>query len=97
MNTRQLERVLSADKFIKSSFIGVFPCDTLNFKPTFPSSLVVNTDPSWRPGEHWVSLYIDNNNNIEYFDSYGFLPTNKKIAVFFSENGAKHKYNNRPL
>jgi len=55
-------------------FLGVFAIDRLPQKlPTRrPLLLVCNTDPHDRPGEHWISLYIDNRG--EYFDSFGEEP-----------------------
>jgi len=38
--------------------------------------IVYNLDISTRDGSHWVAMYIDNKNNeINYYDSYGSLPT----------------------
>lgn len=34
--------------------------------------IIVNTDPSNKPGKHWLALYVDQNRNAEFFDSYGF-------------------------
>ena len=36
--------------------------------------LVCNTDPSHRPGEHWIAIYLDSNGTGEYFDSFGMEP-----------------------
>jgi hypothetical protein len=43
-----------------------------------PSGLIINTDPSSRGGEHWVSLYVDPRPNVasvEYYDSLGHQPS----------------------
>lgn len=38
--------------------------------------IIYNLDVSTQSGSHWVALYIDNKNNeINYYDSYGSLPT----------------------
>ena len=42
--------------------------------------IVFNTDPSTKPGKHWISMFIDINDpdpkkhEIGYFDSYGMAP-----------------------
>ena len=38
--------------------------------------IIYNLDVSTQSGSHWVAVYIDNKNNeINYYDSYGSLPT----------------------
>jgi len=38
--------------------------------------IIYNLDVSTGPGTHWVAMYIDNKlNEINYYDSYGELPT----------------------
>lgn len=73
---------MSADPHASKTFGGVFPCDHL---PTdvkkVPASFIVNTDPSWKPGTHWLAIYIDENRNVEFFDSYG-RPAQMYTSVF---------------
>jgi hypothetical protein len=66
--------------------LGVFPCDKIPLKPLSPCGFIVNTDPSNRPGSHWIAIFIQNDNNIEYFDSYGRKPTGLILKWF-----KKHK------
>ena len=33
--------------------------------------IVFNLDPSYKPGSHWVAVYIDRNGLPEYFDFFG--------------------------
>ena len=55
-------------------FLGCFPLDGLPPFPTsFPKSMIINTQPSGHPGEHWVALVLTET-NCYYFDSFG-LPT----------------------
>ena len=53
MNTEKIERMIR--RHIRD-FDGVFSVDRL---PSKPHLLVCNTDPSHRPGEHWVAIYVD--------------------------------------
>ena len=39
-----------------------------------PSSFVINLDPSYKPGSHWVAVYFDRNGVGEYFDSFARYP-----------------------
>lgn len=56
--------------------------------------MVVNTDPSWKQGEHWVSIFIDENGYGEYFDSFGFPPLKKEVISFLSKNCVGMRYIN---
>lgn len=72
MNTYQITKALNSCK----GFRGVFAKDRLSslILNTFPAALVINTDKSSGPGEHWVAVYIDENGYGSYFDSYGRQP-----------------------
>lgn len=53
---------------------GVLPCDFLkNFKvQSYPCIIVVNTDRSYQPGEHWCLFFIEHKGDaVEFYDSYG--------------------------
>jgi hypothetical protein len=68
MNTLDIERVINDDKTCRGLFQGVFSIDTL---PLDPRLLVCNTDPSNKPGKHWVAIYVDSLGHGEFFDSFG--------------------------
>ena len=70
MNTEEIDRVLR--QTCTKRFDGVFSADNL---PEKTRLLLVNTDPSHRPGRHWVCMYVDNDGYGEYFDSFGDPPT----------------------
>lgn len=77
--------LLQKCKNIKS-FIGVYPADRLPEIKTYPSSLIMNTHTSNKPGEHWVAVYIDKNGFGEYFDSFGLQPYVNYFIEFLDEN-----------
>lgn len=68
-----------------SGYLGTFPRDMLPKIQQLPATLIVNTDPSTEPGEHWIAIHIDSNGNGEYFDSYGLPPLHKEIIVFLNK------------
>ena len=40
-------------------FLGCFPLDGLpSFPTSFPKSMIINTQPSGHPGEHWVAVVL---------------------------------------
>ena len=74
MYAEQLQHVLS--KKCGKNFLGVFAKDHLPaaLPPFRPLLLVVNTDPDYKTGEHWIAIYIGARGCGEYFDSYGKEP-----------------------
>ena len=60
---------------MKRSILGVYSANNL---PTLPSQrpigFIANTDPAYYPGRHWVAFFIDTNDTLECFDSYGKPP-----------------------
>jgi hypothetical protein len=69
MNTRVIDRPVRGA--CRGIFQGVYSIDTL---PETPRRLVCNTDPSYKPGQHWVALYVDSRRRGEYFDWFGRKP-----------------------
>jgi hypothetical protein len=89
MNTTQIERILSGER----RFQGVYSLDTL---PTRPRLLICNTDPSTKPGQHWIAIYVDENGYGEYFDSFGRAP-NEHFKHYLNANCRSWTFNKRQL
>lgn len=73
------------------SFIGCFPIDLVPKITKTPSSLVINLDESYKPGSHFVAVYITSK-EIIYFDSFGLKP-NVSIKKIFSNIKIPYKWN----
>jgi hypothetical protein len=72
MNTFELKGYLRT--ICKKGQYDVIPCDELDRLNIirYPLCLIVNTDPSDMPGDHWISIYIESKTSmLEYYDSYG--------------------------
>ena len=96
MNSSQIFTILHTR--IPFQFYGVFPSDQLPETVTvFPACFVVNTDPSGKPGSHWVAIYIDENKHGEYFDSYGRPPVVLAVVNFLNENCPCWHYNEQQV
>ena len=72
-------------------FIGVFPSDThcLPRINNFPCGLVSNLDNHFFPGSHWVAMYFNSKNDVDYFDSYGnppIIPSHLEFMWKYSKN-----------
>ena len=91
MNTNEIETVLYGD--CGEYFQGVYSMDTL---PVEPSLIVCNTDPSTKPGQHWIAIYVDKNRCGEYFDSFGRAP-NKHFTDYLNEHCRTWTFNKKQL
>ena len=50
---------------------------------------IVNLDEYSDTGTHWVALWVNNNNNVTYFDSFGVEHIPKEIKAFIKNNNIK--------
>lgn len=65
-------------------FGGVFPYDKLPLIINKPKSIVINLDPSYKDGSHWVGVNFDKYGRAFYFDSFG-RPPQGNILTFIEE------------
>jgi hypothetical protein len=76
------------NKLLKNSkrFIGAYPRDMIphNIKER-PAGIIVNTDTSEKPGEHWIAIIIEKNGSGEYFDSYGLPPLHDDLHLYLNK------------
>ena len=78
------------DTDIKKYFRGVFSLDTVPdsismIDPNKPNFLIFNTEPSTKPGAHWVGAFIDLQSDIVFIDSYDQSPHYYDLEDFFLE------------
>ena len=66
-----IDRVLKKNCAI---YRGIYACDQLPHVSVRPSVIVVNTDPSNRPGRHWICMFFHEDGHGEFFDSFGLPP-----------------------
>ncbi len=96
MNTKEILDVLNNDLFTSKYCYSVLPLNHF-LENSFPNSsfAVVNYDDCDKPGSHWVAIFIDENRNVEYFDSYGIMPLDFSIISKLEEisNGKEIIFN----
>ena len=79
MDTAQIDNTITA-----AGFLGAFPYDELPTKPNKDSfSLVINTDSSHEPGDHWLVL-LCKNYQYYFFDSFGRHYNDETFPIAFS-------------
>ena len=91
MNTFQLKQYMQKDTFIKEIYGGVLPRDKLPLCVKKPQIYIINTDPSDKPGTHWITIFLEED-YIEYFDSIG-TPPETEFENFLILNAPQYKYN----
>lgn len=98
MNSSEIHNILSRDPISARYFAGVFPSDKIPAIKQFPSTMVLNTDKHDEKGTHWLAVYIQDNNTLEFFDSYGLPPeAYGKDITRFTKKYKRFSYNNVAL
>ena len=105
MDGEEIQDYMLKDPYIKKYFKGVYARDELHHldvdTPNFtkPYIMVVNTQPSYLGGKHWICMWIDEYS--EHFDSLGKppLPTMKhfltKMGTYqFNQDQLQHPATN---
>ena len=95
LTTEELETILRLDPVL--DFCGVTAYDRI---PTrvyrYPCGFVANTDPSDKKGEHWISLYFNEQRECQYLCALGTEPYGK-LHAFATANSHVVFYNKRTL
>jgi hypothetical protein len=86
MKTSDIDRILRRNLVTAPFYLGCFAADRIPISPPhYPHCMVVNTDPGWAKGAHWVSIYCLSPTHVEYFDSLGiWAPPSEPICTFLS-------------
>lgn len=103
LNTINIDAIMTQYEESNNNFnyLGTFPID---FKKMYPEvfettiktkhkyAAIFNTDPSNKPGQHWIALVIDGvAKSICFFDSNGTNPP-KEITAFINKINKKLRY-----
>lgn len=97
MDTIQLTKAMTQNRYTKKNFRGIFPSDRLPGKVKRPALIIANTDEASKPGQHWVAFYMPKRGPTEYFDSIGRPPLLKNFQKFILKNGTNYKTNDQRL
>ena len=82
MNNTELEEKLFSDHRIRDIVGGVSTSDALPIHAKKRSLLhIVNTDPSYTPGKHWLVIYIGEDGLVEYFDPLAIAEPRDEIPI----------------
>lgn len=81
----------------KSLFLGVFPRNLLPQQVKYPSCMIINTDPSYKKGQHWISIYYNRDQTAEFFDSYGYPPSHYNMDKYLKKTSKSFSYNKKTI
>ena len=85
MDNYDLLRVILRDPVLSLTFVGSYANDRLPVTVQRPAGLIINTQNSDQPGQHWVAVYIPNSGYGVYFDSLGGAPS-VQVKQFLERN-----------
>ena len=72
LTTLDLYTALSSHDVTAKHFDGVFALDEVAHIRRRPRLIVMNTDPSWKKGQHWIVIFFPSDGkSVEVFDSLG--------------------------
>ena len=95
LTTEDLETILNLDPILE--FAGVKAYDKIPSKvSSYPCGFVINTDPSHKKGEHWISIYFDGERRCQYFCSFGTSPFGQTFD-FVKANSNSVCYNKKTI
>lgn len=87
LTTLNIQNIMDRDPLVKDIFKGVFACDMLpRLIIEKPASLIINLDPHYEPGSHWVAAHFPREGFALFFDSFGISPCKEEIVAFFDTN-----------
>lgn len=100
LSTQDLENFLNGDDLLLLNAGGVFAVDKLPKKISSKKIFIINTDPSFLPGKHWVAVFFPSNSLPEFFDSFGKPPSHYHQSIFnflIEHNSRGFAYNSKCL
>ena len=71
----QIDEIAKKDSHVKMNFKGVFAANTLPNKLDVYNLAIVNCCNQNLPGQHWVAICQTSEDTLEFFDSFGQLPS----------------------
>lgn len=80
----------------KKYHVLVSAYNTLPVYISKPALIVVNQDPDFMPGSHWMAVYFDKYNFAYFFDSFGRRPSGN-ILRFIRKNSSMFSYNSKQI
>ena len=82
MNTLDINKILKDT----TNFYGTVCRDELPRIKKRPISIIANTDPCSKPGQHWIVILLNEKGRGNYFDSFGLPPLHQDFIIYMDIN-----------
>lgn len=91
LSTEELEKFLYSDILLYHNTEGVFAIDKIPNKNKYKKCFIINSDPSFLPGQHWIAIFLPSNGLPEFFDSFGKSPSSysESLLNFLLDQNSK--------
>lgn len=92
LSTKYIENLIKTIMLDSRNFIGVLSCDMflrmtkikkINLSPG--KGIILNLSSSNHPGSHWVAIYLNSDDIVEFFDSFGLHCFDSNILEAFDD------------
>ena len=97
MFENEIEDVLYEDKKMKKMFKGAYAYDEKPKKPNSNTCFILNTEKRTQTGEHWLAIYLDENNKGYFFDSFGKHPSFYNLKNYMDQISTKWVWNKKEI
>jgi len=87
-NSQQIDHIIR--RHVRQ-FHCIYSIDNLS-RHDGPKLFVANTNPTYRPGEHWIGISVDDRGNGQYFDSFG-RALSKRFKDYMNKHCRSWTYN----
>lgn len=100
MYGQEIDNILSTNPVTKNIYKGIYASNQIprlrGLK--YPAAYIFNTDEDFRPGQHWVAIFLKSRRaQPEYFDSYGVQPIKQSFKRFMKRLNKSYRYNKQSL
>ena len=82
MRSGELNHFLKNHPHTNHYFLGTFPCDRIPKKPQPLTCFISKTDPTDKPGQHWVAFFVTSLGRSFFFNSYAIPPITREHLTF---------------
>jgi hypothetical protein len=91
-----IETVLENDPVTSKIFLGALARNEVK-RVKYPCCMIINNEPRWHPGGHWVALFYTKDKRAYFFDSYGYPPTKYRLQSFIQQTSKSFDYNKQRI
>lgn len=98
MNTLNIYNQIEKDSLSQKYFLGVLSRDELPTKIyKYPCCFILNTEKRNEPGEHWLAIFYNENQQATFFDPCGFSPAMYGLQSYLENTSKNWTFNKKRI